>query len=46
MTPAGREGYLHRIASDLTAHGGQAAHVWTGQMGIQYRRAQVSAAKA
>ncbi|SFR89832.1 aldehyde dehydrogenase [Sphingomonas jatrophae] len=46
LSPAERAGYLHRIAMGLSERGEQLAHIWTNQMGILHRHAQVSAAAA
>lgn len=46
LSPAERGAYLTRIALGLAERGDQLAHIWTNQMGILHRHAQVSAAAA
>ena len=46
LSPAERAGYLTRIGVGLAQRGEQLAHIWTNQMGILHRHAQVSAAAA
>lgn len=46
LSPLERAGYLTKIAMGLSARSDQLAHIWTNQMGILHRHAQVSAAAA
>lgn len=46
MSPAERASFLQRIAIGLSGRSEQLAHIWTSQMGILHRHAQISGAAA